>query len=355
MERGRRCFAMSRRRADADIHGFLNVCKPPGFTSHDVVAVVRRTLGTRRVGHAGTLDPMAEGVLPICVGRYTRLVDYISEGDKGYYAQIVLGARTSTDDAEGEVVERRPVPPLTEAELHQALDAFRGPIEQVPPAFSAVKVAGQRAYALARRGDAPRLAARTVTMYRLEMLRWGPPSLSILVACSKGTYIRALARDLGERLGCGAHLTKLMRLWVGTFGLAEAISLDELGAAASGGTLASVLQPAEIVLRALPAVIVDAERVADMQHGRPWPAPTVGDSVTPISGLARVYDLHGRLLGLAERVADGRRWQPRLALVHASDGDADYGHPTPIRRPGEPIDTENRAVDLATDAEGWGR
>jgi len=343
---------MSRRRADADIHGFLNVCKPPGFTSHDVVAVVRRTLGTRRVGHAGTLDPMAEGVLPICVGRYTRLVDYVSEGDKGYYAQILLGARTSTDDAEGEVVERHPVPPLTESELDQALDAFRGPIEQVPPAFSAIKVAGQRAYALARRGDAPRLAARTVTIHRLQLLSWDQPTLTVLVACSKGTYIRSLARDLGERLGCGAHLTRLVRLWVGAFGLAQAVSLDELGAAVSSGTLASVRQPAEIVLRALPAVIVDAERVADMQHGRPWQALSADASVTPIAGPARVYDLHGRLLGLAEWDVDRERWQPRLALVHASDEDADEGIRRPIRHPGEAADAESRTRDLDTDAEG---
>lgn len=302
---------MARRRADADIHGFLNVCKPRGFTSHDVVAVVRRALGSRRVGHAGTLDPLAEGVLPVCVGRYTRLVDFVSEGQKGYYAELELGARTSTDDAEGKVLEQHPVPDLTDADLEQALAPFRGRIQQVPPAYSAVKVAGQRAYDLARRGDAPVLAARAVTVHRLDALNWQPPTLTLLVACSKGTYVRSIVRDLGEALGCGAHLTRLVRLWVGTFSLAEAYSLDEIGAAASGGSLNSVLRPAEVALRSLPAAIVERRRIIDMSHGRPWPAQPEADT----EGLARVYDSDGLLLGLAEHDVKRRAWQPRLALA----------------------------------------
>src|SRR5262250_1642522 len=134
-----------RRRDDADVHGLLNVCKARGFTSHDVVAVLRRTLGTRRIGHAGTLDPLAEGVLPVCVGRYTRLVDLLSDTEKGYYAELELGVQTTTDDAEGEIVARRPVPPLTAQALAPFLEPFRGEIMQVPPAFSAIKVAGRRA------------------------------------------------------------------------------------------------------------------------------------------------------------------------------------------------------------------
>src|SRR4051794_17233373 len=197
-----------RRRDEADIHGLLNVCKARGFTSHDVVAIVRRTLGTRRVGHAGTLDPLAEGVLPICVGRYPRLVDLLGDTDKGYYAEIELGVRTTTDDAEGEIVERRDVPTITAEGLEPFLASLRGNIEQVPPAFSAIKVNGRRAYDLARRGAALELAARPVTIYRLNLVSWSSPRLSLLVVCSKGTYIRSLARDLGEMLGCGAHLTR---------------------------------------------------------------------------------------------------------------------------------------------------
>jgi tRNA pseudouridine55 synthase len=303
---------MSRRRAnDADIHGLLNICKPRGFTSHDVVAVVRRTLGTRRIGHTGTLDPTAEGVLPICVGRYTRLVELLTDTEKGYYAELELGARTTTDDAEGEIVECRPVPDLSPEALDAALAAFRGPISQVPPAYSAIKVAGQRAYDLARRGDAPELAAREVTVYRLSLTSWESPRLGLVVACSKGTYIRSLARDLGEALACGAHLTRLVRLWVGSFTLETAISLEELAAAAGADQVDRVLQPADDALSSLPAIIVPAARLVDIGHGRPWPAAPVQATAGPV----RVYDTDGRLLALAEYDAQRRAWQPRLALT----------------------------------------
>src|SRR5215207_5390787 len=275
-----------RRRDDADVHGLLNVCKARGFTSHDVVAVIRRTLGTRRVGHAGTLDPLAEGVLPVCVGRYTRLVDLISDTEKGYYAEVELGARTVTDDAEGDVVERRPVPPLTADALESALQPFRGAIAQVPPAFSAIKVAGRRAYDLARRGAAPELQARPVTIHRLKVVSLAPPILTLVVVSSKGTYIRSLARDLGEALGCGAHLTRLIRLWVGSFGLEDAVSLEEIGAAASSGQLETVLRPADDALAELPALVVPRQRLIDIGHGRSWPA-SVGDAPPDPT---RVYD-----------------------------------------------------------------
>jgi tRNA pseudouridine55 synthase len=310
-----------RRRDDADVHGLLNVCKARGFTSHDVVAVVRRTLGTRRVGHAGTLDPLAEGVLPVCVGRYTRLVDLIADTEKGYYAELSLGARTTTDDAEGEIVERRDVPDLTPEALEPALAPFRGPIEQVPPAFSAIKVAGRRAYDLARRGDAPELVARPVTIHRLDLLRWEPPRLTLVVVCSKGTYIRSLARDLGEALGCGAHLTRLIRLWVGSFGLEDAVSLEEIGAAASSGQLETVLRPADDALAELPALVVPRQRLIDIGHGRSWPA-SVGDAPPDPT---RVYDTSGRLLGLAEHDPRRHAWQPRLALVSPPGGNDDDG------------------------------
>jgi tRNA pseudouridine55 synthase len=300
-----------RRRDDANVHGLLNVCKPRGFTSHDVVAVVRRALGTRRVGHAGTLDPLAEGVLPVCVGRYTRLIDLLSDTEKGYYAEVELGARTTTDDAEGEVVERRPVPALTPEQIESALSGFRGRISQTPPAYSAIKVAGQRAYDLARRGATPTLAAREITIYRLEVVACSPPALTLLVGCSKGTYVRSLARDLGEMLGCGAHLTRLVRLWVGSFRLEDAVSLDEIAEAASGGCVESVLQTADTALAALPAILVPEQRAVDIGHGRHWPASP--DTAT--DGPVRVYDTAGRLLGLAEYDARRRAWQPRLALT----------------------------------------
>lgn len=318
-----------RRRDDSDVHGLINVCKPRGFTSHDVVAVVRRTLGTRRVGHAGTLDPLAEGVLPVCVGRYTRLVDQLAETEKGYYAEIQLGARTTTDDAEGEVVERVPVPDLTAPELEPYLARFRGQIAQVPPVYSAIKVDGRRAYDLARRGAAPELQARPVTVHRLDVVAWTPPSLSLVVACSKGTYIRSLARDLGEALGCGAHLTRLVRLRVGCFRLENAVSPQEIEAAVAEDRVGSVLLPADDALAELPALLVPEARSVDFGHGRSWPSAVRRAPRAP----TRVYDTAGRLLGLAEHDLRRHAWQPRLALIREQGVGAAVDDRSDVERP----------------------
>ena len=291
--------------------GFINICKEPGFTSHDVVAIVRRTLGIRRIGHAGTLDPAAEGVLPIALGRATRLVGRLADADKGYYAELVLGVRTSTDDAEGEVLETSPVSALDMAALEAGLAAFRGRIVQRPPRYSAVKVAGRRAYQLARSGEDVALQPREVTVRNLTLEWWRPPRLALSVACSKGTYIRSIARDIGERLGCGAHLGRLVRLWVGPFRLADAVSLDELESATRSGQLDHVLLPPDIVLGELPAVIVEPARQIDFRHGRAWPAQAHEQAH---DGLVRVYDTRGRLLGLARSDRARGVWQPKLAF-----------------------------------------
>jgi tRNA pseudouridine55 synthase len=291
------------------VNGFLNVCKAPGFTSHDVVAVLRRLTGIRRIGHAGTLDPAAEGVLPICLGRATRLVDRLADTDKGYYAEIVLGVRTRTDDAEGEVIATAPVPGLGHEALAAALAPFRGRISQTPPAFSAVKVAGRRAYDLARRGEDVRLRAREVTVHDLRVHRWNPPRLDLRIHCSKGTYIRSIARDLGEALGCGAHLGRLVRLWVGPFQLADAHSLDELCEAAEAGRLSSCVIPPDMALLEVPAAIVEVRRADDMRHGRAWQMAALHHDE-----LARVYDTNGRFLGLAEADPRACLWRPKLSF-----------------------------------------
>jgi tRNA pseudouridine55 synthase len=310
--------------------GFLNICKERGFTSHDVVARVRRIFGVRRVGHAGTLDPAAEGVLPICVGRATRLVDRLAGSDKEYYAVVALGVGTRTDDAEGEVIATGPVPPLDSEVLETVLDRFRGRLLQRPPAFSAVKVDGRRAYSLARRGDEVSLRPREVTVHRLALHRWRPPELALTIACTKGTYIRAIARDLGEALGCGAHLARLVRLRVGPFRLADAHSLDELAAGAETGRLERYLLSPDAALGDLPAAIVEPGRAADIRHGRAWPMgrplpqppeahlfpPTRGRGQ---DGLTRVYDTDGLLLGLASADRERRIWQPRLALTRTDE------------------------------------
>jgi tRNA pseudouridine55 synthase len=215
--------------------GLVVVDKPPGWTSHDVVARMRRLAGTRRVGHAGTLDPMATGVLLLGVDRATRLLGHLALDDKAYAATIRLGQSTVTDDAAGEQVGGASAAGVTEAAVRAALAPLTGEVDQVPAAVSAVKVAGQRAYARVRSGEAVTLAPRRVTISRLEPQGWRRPEPDLLdvdveVECSSGTYVRAIARDLGAALGVGGHLTALRRTRTGPFGLDRALTLDQLAA-----------------------------------------------------------------------------------------------------------------------------
>jgi tRNA pseudouridine55 synthase len=293
---------VSRARGDIGLDGFLNVCKAAGPTSHDVVAAVRRLLGTRRVGHAGTLDPLAEGVLPLALGRATRLIDRLAEADKEYHAEAVLGLRTSTDDAAGEVLERHPVPPFAPAELDAALAAFEGEIEQLPPRYSALKVAGRRAYDWAREGREVTVAPRRVTIHRIERCGWDRPVLSFRVRCSKGTYVRALVRDLGERVGVGGSLRRLVRLQVGPFHLRDAVGTQEVRA----GGRDLLLAPDVVVLEG-PALVLGEDELDHLRHGRPWPSPTAGPP------LARAYTVDGRLAGLLTS-SDGY-WRPKLVFL----------------------------------------
>lgn len=218
--------------------------KAEGWTSHDVVAVMRRALGTRRVGHGGTLDPLATGVLPILVGPATKWVDRLHTAPKVYAALVRFGAETTTDDREGPVRREAPVPELDERELDVALEAFRGDTLQVPPDRSAVKVEGRRAYALARAGTEVRLESRTVRIERLAIASWSSPALRLLIVCGSGTYIRSLARDIGRALGSAAHLGALRRLAVGALDVAEAKDVGTVRAAPTAEAVA-MLRPAD--------------------------------------------------------------------------------------------------------------
>jgi tRNA pseudouridine55 synthase len=208
--------------------GVLPIDKPLGWTSFDVVAVARRALGAKRVGHGGTLDPLATGLLPLLVGSATKFADRLHTASKVYAALITFGSETTTDDREGAVTREASTAALSEHELDAALEAFRGPISQIPPAFAAVKVAGRRAYSRARGGETLELAARPVTIERLAVASWEPPSLRLLVVCSTGTYIRSLARDLGRSTGSAAHLGGLRRLAVGALTLGDAMTVEAL-------------------------------------------------------------------------------------------------------------------------------
>jgi tRNA pseudouridine55 synthase len=255
------------------LDGVLVVAKPSGPTSHDVVGLVRRLSSTRRVGHGGTLDPFAAGVLPVFLGRATRLVEYHLGATKRYRATICFGERSTTDDIDG---DRTPVdgPALTRAGVEAGLAAFTGPIRQVPPAYSAVQVAGRRAYQLARSGEAVELAPREVTILSLDLVEWDDadparPVAVVDVACSAGTYVRALARDLGEHLGTGAYLGALVRTASGAFRLEDAIQLDDLRAQSADGPagIERILRPVDAGLEDLPHAEVTDDEIRRLGEG----------------------------------------------------------------------------------------
>jgi tRNA pseudouridine55 synthase len=272
--------------------GLVVVDKPAGITSHDVVARVRRLAGTRKVGHAGTLDPMATGVLVLGLNRATRLLGHLTLTDKRYDATIRLGESTTTDDAEGEIVESHSTAELTEDSVRAALASFRGEIDQVPSAVSAVKVDGKRAYTRVREGEEVDLPSRRVAIHALEVTGVRLPELDIAVHCSSGTYIRAIARDLGAALGVGGHLTALRRTTVGPFDLAFARSLEDL-------TDAFAMTPiGEAARTSFPAVDLDDAQAADVRVGRRLDVP--------LSEVTALFAPDGEFLALYREGEDGR-------------------------------------------------
>lgn len=273
--------------------GLVVVDKPAGMTSHDVVSRMRRLAGTRKVGHAGTLDPMATGVLLLGVNRATRLLGHLMLTEKGYDATVRLGVATTTDDAEGEVVSRTSAEVLTDEGVQAALSRFEGEIQQVPSSVSAIKVNGQRAYAKVRAGEQVELAARTVTVHSLRagsIRRAGDVvDVDISVRCSSGTYIRAIARDLGAALGVGGHLTMLRRTAVGPFGLAEARTLEQLAESFD------MVPIDDVAARCFPTYTVDDSGARDISFGRRL---TVDLGAT---GPVAVFDRSGSFLALYEQ------------------------------------------------------
>lgn len=283
--------------------GILNVDKPVGLTSHDVVSVVRRGTGVRRVGHAGTLDPMATGVLVVCLGQATRLSEYLVDSTKRYQARVRLGVETDTYDADGAVVAERPVDVRRE-DVEAALKRFRGEVAQVPPMYSAVKREGTPLYRLAYAGREVDREPRWVHIARLTLVEWSPPEFTLDVVCSAGTYVRALAHDLGLVLGTGAHLAGLRRLASGQFRVEDAVPLDTLRAAFPTGAWRRYLLPADLALSDYPAIRLDMEAADQVLHGHDVTAPTGA------SGLARAYDPGGRLIALVQADLGAGVWHP---------------------------------------------
>lgn len=281
--------------------GVLNINKPPRMTSHDVVQAVRRITGEKRVGHTGTLDPMATGVLVLCMGKATRIAQYLEAGEKEYKAVMRLGVTTDTLDADGRVLETRTYSPPDRSQLLQVLKHFIGTIMQRPPAYSAIKVNGVASYKLAREGKAEPLKPRQVTIFDIELTAYEDPFISLTVKCSKGVYIRTLCSDLGEVLGPGAHLAGLVRTRSGRFAIDRSVTLDQLTNAAADGTLERLLVSLDEALSDFPGHVVaddDAEKI--LHGGRILlpPSPIPGER----AGLIRIHDRSGSLLALARAV-----------------------------------------------------
>ena len=283
------------------IDGLLLVDKPAACTSHDVVAVARRALGVKRVGHGGTLDPFATGLLVLLVGRATRLLPYLEGEPKVYEATIRLGAETDTDDGTGTVVRTAPIP--DRAAVEQAMRGLTGAVEQMPPAYSAKQVAGQRAHAAARRGSPLDLAPASVTVHTWVARAWRERDVDVTVTCSGGTYVRALARDVGRAAGSAAHLAALRRLRSGPFDVRDAATLDAL----RGGT-AAMLPPVAAV-PSMPVVALDADSVRQVRQGRDLSGADGG------ADRAALVDHAGALVAIAQRTGD--RWHARTVLADA--------------------------------------
>ena len=291
------------------ISGVLVVDKPVGMTSHDVVQAIRNGTGLRRAGHTGTLDPRASGVLVILVGPAVRLSEYVSASDKRYQAIIRLGSATDTFDSEGKFTRSDVPVDVTEAQFEEVLKTFIGEIEQTPPPYSAVKVQGRKAYEMARQGEEVDLAPRIIQVHHLEVLEWAPPEVVVDVHCSSGTYVRSLANDLGEKLGCGAYLVGLRRTKSGRFSLRDATPLRKLQESFTAGNWYQYLIPAAEALGDWPAIELSPDEVEAVRHGHR--VKVKGDTtITKVRGVST----QGELVALLELMPleDGSsEWQPK--------------------------------------------
>jgi len=297
------------RKKGRDIHGILLLDKPAGITSNDALQRVKRLYDARKVGHTGSLDKTATGLLPLCFGDATKFSAYLLNADKHYQAICNLGSETTTGDAAGEVLNQRPIPDLREEELESVLQEFRGEIQQVPPMYSALKHKGQRLYKLAYRGLEVERRARPVTIHQLQLIKLEDSCFEIDVVCSKGTYIRTLAEDIGKRLGCGAHVGRLRRLGAGPYSAENMIDMSTLDKLAAEGqqSLDSKLLNVDTALLAFPEVTLVESVAFYLCQGQAVMVPNA-----PTTGLLRIYDSGKQFLGLGEVLDDGRIAPRRL-------------------------------------------
>ena len=301
---------MGRRRVRGrDVNGILLLDKPSGITSNEALQQVKRLYFAKKAGHTGSLDPLASGVLPICLGEATKVSAFLLDADKRYQVRCQLGVRTATADAEGEVLETRPVGGYSGEQLEAVLEEFRGSIEQIPPMYSALKHQGQRLYKLARQGIEVEREPRPVEIYELTVAGQGEDWLDISVHCSKGTYVRTLAEDIGNRLGCGAHVSALRRTAVGPYGDDKLVGLETLRGLKEQDTPAmdALLLPIESALSQWPDVDLSTDAAFYLQQGQAVLVPRA-----PTSGWVRLYEGNRSFLGMGEILDDGRVAPRRL-------------------------------------------
>jgi tRNA pseudouridine55 synthase len=289
--------------------GILVLDKPAGISSMEVVRRIKRASGTRRVGHGGTLDPMATGVIPICLGRATRLMEYMLDSSKEYLGEVHLGISTDSYDAEGEITGRSDPSGVEREAIEDVLDSFLGQIEQVPPMFSALKRKGKRLYELARQGIEVEREPRSMTVHSIRLEDWNPPAATVHIECSRGFYMRSLAHDIGVQLGCGAHLKSLIRLRTGRFRIADAVSIETAQKSFEEGSWPELLVGLDSVLGDLRAIIVGEREQTGIRNGRPVPL-SEDDSAPPSDEQFRAYSLDGEFLAIMRFDASDRCWRP---------------------------------------------
>ena len=305
------------------MNGILNIYKPEGPTSSNIVTRIKKLLHEKRVGHAGTLDPAASGVLPICFGHGTRVVEYLMDSTKDYRTEIEFGITTDTYDAAGSVTSIKDSSSVDRNQIETALNSFLGEIQQVPPIYSALKYKGKPYYELARAGIDIALESRPVTVHDITILDWQPPVVTIDITCGKGTYIRSIAHDLGQVIGCGACMKSLVRRKYGPFFIEDAISVDNLEQSYTGNDWQRYIHPIDSVLLHLKAIAVNDDTRQDIQHGRSIDntfirTQTLNNHSQP-EGFqetrCRAYGLDGRFLGILLYVPETGRWKPEKVFI----------------------------------------
>ncbi len=298
-----------RRQKGRSVQGILLLDKPLGDTSNAALQKVKRLYHASKAGHTGSLDPLADGLLPICFGAATKISAFLLDADKRYWVRVQLGVTTTTGDAEGEVIETQPVVGISESDIHTVLERFRGEIQQIPPMYSALKHKGERLYKLAREGIEVERKPRTVHIHSINLVACDLPEFELDVSCSKGTYVRTLAEDVGQALGCGGHVTALRRTGVGPYTEAELVDMETLESEAERGfeALDAMLLPVESALDDWPEVRLSPDSAYYLGKGQPVLVPNA-----PTSGRVRLYDQQHRFLGVGEILDDGRVAPKRL-------------------------------------------